>query len=80
MIVQLVRQAVILLNMFPAVDFYIMTRISNLNYNHLKVVFGPYVLVFEDNDPSNTTRSWSMGAIALNPTGNAKGDFYFLSL
>jgi len=37
-------------------------------------------MVFEDNDPSNTTKSRSTGAIALNPTGNAKGDFHFMSL
>ncbi len=33
---------------------------------------------FEDNTPSNTLKSRALGAIALSPTGNAQGDFYFM--
>ncbi len=88
MIVKLVRQAIILLNQFPALDGIskilspkcTMTGKPNLDYNSLKIEFGSYMLVFEDNDPTNPTKSQSMGAIALNPTGNVKGDYHFMSL
>jgi hypothetical protein len=50
------------------------------DYNTLRVEFGSYVQVFEDNDPTNTPRARSLGAIALTPTGNAQGDYHFLSL
>jgi hypothetical protein len=36
--------------------------------------------VFEDNDPTNTIKSRSVGAIALTATGNESGDYYFMSL
>jgi hypothetical protein len=46
----------------------------------MRIEFGSYAQVFEDNTPSNTTRARTLGVIALNPTGNAQGDFYFMSL
>jgi len=87
-IIKLVRQAVKLLNKFPAPDrilamlspFNILTGTPIVNYLHLKIEFGSYVLVFEDNNSSNTTKSCSTGAIALNPTGNSEGDYFFMSL
>ena len=36
--------------------------------------------MFEDHDPTNTLRARTLGAIALTPTGNAQGDYFFLSL
>ena len=39
-----------------------------------------HIAFFEDNNITNTNRSRTTGAIALNPTGNAQGDFYFMSL
>ena len=36
--------------------------------------------VFEDITPSNTLRARSLGAIALTPTGNVQGGYFFLSL
>ena len=50
------------------------------DFNKLRLEFGSYVQVFEDNNPTNTPRARSLGAIALNPTGNAQGDYYFMSL
>jgi hypothetical protein len=50
------------------------------DFNKLTLEFGSYVQVFEDNKPTNTTKARSLGAIALNPTGNAQGDYYFMSL
>ena len=50
------------------------------DYTAMQLEFGTYVQVFEDNDPFNTPRARSMGAIALDPTGNAQGDYNFMSL
>lgn len=46
----------------------------------MSLEFGSYVQLFEDNNPSNTLHSRTLGAIALRPTGNANGDYAFLSL
>jgi len=88
MITELIRRAVMLLNVFPALDGVsktlsprsIMTGKPNLDYNNCKIEFGSYALVFEDNDPTNTTKLHSTRAIALNPTGNTEGDYHFMSL
>ena len=50
------------------------------DFNNMRLEFGTYVQVFEDNSPSNTTKTRSLGAIALNPTGNAQGDYFYMSL
>jgi len=57
-----------------------MTSRPHLNYNNLKVEFGSYTLVYEDNDPSNMTKLHSTGAIALNPNDNIEGDYHFMLL
>jgi len=88
MIQALVYHAAKGLNQFPAKNgisdtlspLTIMTGRSNPDYNDLKLEFGSYVQVFEDNTPSNTTTSRNTGAIVLNPTGNAQGDYFFMSL
>jgi len=79
MIQALVYHAAKSVNQFPAKNgisdtlspLTIMTGRANPNYNDLKLEFGSYVQVFEDNTPSNTTTSRNTGAIVLNPTGNA---------
>jgi len=76
------------LNQFPAQNgisdtlspLTILTGCPNPDYNNLKLEFGSYTQVFEDNNPTNTTASPSMGAIVLHPTGNARGDYFFMSL
>jgi hypothetical protein len=76
------------LNQFPAnngvSDFLspltIMTGRPNPDYNDMRIEFGAYAQVFEDNDPTNTAKARTTGAIALTPTGNAQGGFFFLSL
>jgi len=73
MITELVKRAVMLLNFFPALDGVsstlcpnnIMTSKPNLNYNNYKIEFNLYALVCKDNDPTNTTRPCSTGAITL---------------
>jgi hypothetical protein len=56
----------------------IVTGRGRPNYNTMKLEFGTYVQVYDGT--SNDTKSRTLGAIALNPTGNSSGDFYFLSL
>jgi len=52
---------------------------SNINYNkHCKLEFGTYVQVHEQHNNSIAART--SGAIALHPTGNAQGSYFFLSL
>lgn len=45
---------------------------------HCKLPFGAYVQTHEEHDNSMTTRT--IGAIALRPTGNTQGGYYFLGL
>jgi hypothetical protein len=45
----------------------LVTGLANPDFWHMRLEFGAYAQVFEDNDPSNTIRARSLGAIALNP-------------
>jgi hypothetical protein len=45
---------------------------------HCRIMFGAYAQVHEEHDNSLQTRT--AGAIALRPTGNEQGGFYFMSL
>ena len=88
MIRYMVADAVRCLNQFPWANGVsdtmspagIVTGAGAPDYNCMRIEFGSYAQAFEDNDPSNTLRARSVGAIALIPTGNAQGDYYFLSL
>ena len=88
MITHMVADAVRCLNQFPWKNGVsttmspacILTGAAVPDFNSMRLEFGTYVQVFEDNDPTNTPRARSLGAIALNPTGNAQGDYYFMSL
>ena len=88
MIQHMVTESVRCLNQFPWTNGIsdtvspagIVTGVALPDYHHMALEFGSYVQVFEDNDPTNSTRARSMGAIALGLTGNAHGDYHFLSL
>ena len=79
MVRAIVEKAVRDLNQFPAKDgisnsmspLTIMTGKPFPDYNSLLLEFGTYAHIFEDNDPTNTTKARTTPAIALNPTGNA---------
>ena len=45
---------------------------------HCKLVFGDYIQTHEKHDNSMATRT--IGAIALHPTGNTQGGYFFFSL
>ena len=88
MVVHIVKDAVRCLNQFlwshgvsdTMSPDTIITGAPPPDYNNLRLEFGSYVQVFEEEEPSNTLRARSTGAIALTPTGNASGDYYFMSL
>jgi Zinc knuckle len=88
MIKGIVRFAVRSLNQFPAEDGVsdhlsptsIVTGLPPPDYNQMKLEFGQYTTVFEDNNPTNTNAPRIVDAIALHHTGNAQGDYYFMSL
>jgi len=86
MVIEMVTSSVFWLNMFPVNDGISMTMsprtiITGLraDYNkHCRIKFGAYVQTHEEHDNSMITRT--TGAIALRPTGNAQGGYYFYSL
>jgi hypothetical protein len=52
---------------------------SSIDYNrHCQLEFGAYVQTHEDHDNTMSTRT--VGGIALRPTGNDQGGYYFFSL
>jgi len=81
MVRELVFNSAKALNQFPAQNgisdtlspLTILTGCLNPDYNDLKLEFGSYVQVFEDNNPANTTASQNTGEIALNPLGMPEG-------
>jgi hypothetical protein len=56
----------------------IVTGRGKPDFRTMTLEFGTYVQVYDGT--SNDTKSRTLGAIALNPTGNSSGDFYFMSL
>jgi hypothetical protein len=85
-IIEMVYHSVFWLNMFPATDGISKTMsprsiIAGLKldyHKHCQLEFGTYVQVHEEHDNSMATRT--TGAIALRPTGNDQGGYYFFSL
>jgi hypothetical protein len=86
MIVELVHSSNFWLNMFPANDGVsavqsprrILTGQTGDYALHCQLEFGEYAQVHESQDNSMLTRT--TGAIALRPTGNIQGGYYFMSL
>ncbi len=86
MIVELVHLSVFWLNTFPAGDGVSDTLSSRaiiigskVDFNkHCKIEFGAYAQTREEHDNSMATRT--TGVIALRPTGNDQGGYYFMSL
>jgi hypothetical protein len=88
MIIHMTADVVRCLNQFPwkygisetLSPSAIVTGAATPDYSAMRVEFGSYVQVFDDHDPINTPRARTLGAIALNPTGNFQGDYFFMSL
>ena len=52
-----------------------------LNYNiHFKLPFGDYAQVHENEEPRNSNKERTLGAISLGPIDNAQGGWKFMSL
>ena len=47
---------------------------------HLDLEFGEYCQVHEENNPKNSDKARTLGAICLGPTGNEQGGYKFMSL
>ena len=86
MVIELAKFVVFWLNSFPhpggiSQDLsprYLVTG-EQIDYNkHCKYEFGQYVQCHEPHN--NTMQARTIGAIALRPTGNRQGSYYFLSL
>ena len=86
MLIEMAKFAVFWLNSFPHPLGISQTESprrlvtgENIDYNkHCRYEFGQYVQCHEQHD--NTMAPRTVGAIALRPTGNRQGSYYFLSL
>ena len=59
----------------------LITGLPNMDYEELmKLEFGVYAQVHQENNIINTNQPRSVGAIALYPSGNAQKTWYFMSL
>jgi hypothetical protein len=86
MVIEMVKAAVFWLNSFP-IDNGVSNHMSprtivtghKVDYaKHCQYEFGEYVQVHEEHDNSMSART--VGALAMRPTGNAQGNWYFMSL
>jgi hypothetical protein len=86
MLVEMVQASGFWLNTFPP-DDNVSDTLSprnlivgrKIDFNkHCHIEYGTYAQVHEDHD--NTMDTHTVGAIALRPTGNAQGGYFFFSL
>jgi len=86
MIKEMVVASVFWLGMFPSLDGIadtlspraLMTGLTLDYTKHCWLEFGSYVQTHEDHN--NSMQSRTTGVIALRPTGNRQGGYYFMSL
>jgi hypothetical protein len=86
MVVEMIYASVFWLNCFPNANGIsrnmsprAMVTGQGIDYDkHCRLEFGSYVQTHEQHDNSMAPRT--TGAIALRPTGNAQGGYYFMSL
>jgi Zinc knuckle len=86
MVIEMAKSSVFWLNAFPNVQGVsqvlsprtIITG-QTVDFNHhCKHQFGEYVQTHEEHD--NSMQARTIGALAMRPTGNAQGSFYYFSL
>jgi hypothetical protein len=85
-LVEMAQASVFWLNNFPPTDGisdtmsprYIVVGFNDDYANHCKLEFGAYAQVHEDHE--NTIFTQTTGALALQPSGNEQGGYYFTSL
>ena len=86
LVIEMVYAAIFWLNAFPhrlgiSQDYSPRTIVTGLSIDyklHCRAEFGEYVQTHEEHDNSMQTRT--VGALALRPTGNRQGSFYFYNL
>jgi len=86
LIVEIIYNTVFWLNCFPhknrihpTLSPRTIVKGTTINYvKHCRVAFGTYVQVHEQHN--NSMASCTSGAIALRPSGNAQGSYFFLNL
>ena len=86
LIKEMVTTCIFWLNMFPphdGVSLMLSSRVLmagfTLDYHqHCQLEIGAYIQTIEEHD--NSMQSQTAGAIALCPTGNHQGGYYFMSL
>ena len=86
LVVEMAKASVFWLNGVPPKDYFggnlsprTMVTGQKLDYKrHCRYQFGEYVQTHEQHDNSMDPRT--VGALALRPTGNAQGSFYFMSI
>jgi hypothetical protein len=86
MIIEMVSSTIFWLNALPTCNGISSTLSprtivtgANIDFNrHCQLEFGEYAQVDEEHD--NSMSSHTTGAIALHPTGNSQGGYYFYSL
>ena len=86
MVTELVAMATRCLNGFPKEDgvsehmspHSIITGRARMDYNKIPLEFGSYIQLLDRS--VNTIQSRTIGAIALNPTGDENGTYCFMSL
>ena len=49
-------------------------------HKHCKLSFGSYVQTHEENNPTNSMQSRTLGAITLGPDTTGRGGYYFMNL
>ena len=88
MVKELTKHGIQCLNQFPWKNGVsqemspnsIVTGKPTPDYNNMRIEFGAYAQVFEDNDPTNRNKSSLVGAITLTDTGNNSGKYYLCLL
>ena len=86
LVIEMAKASVFWLNGLPPRDYFgnnlsprtIVTGQKLDNKRHCRYQFGEYVQTHEQHDNSMDPRT--VGALALRPTGNAQGSFYFMSI
>ena len=86
LVTEMAKNAVFWLNAFPQQNGIggghsprAIVVVTGIDFTrHCKYQFGEYVQTHEEHD--NTKAMQKIGALALRPTGNAQGSFYFFSL
>ena len=88
MVIEMIKSSTFWLNAFPpkggisdTVSPHELLTGIKIDYNkHCKLQFGSYIQTHEENNPTNSMDSRTIGAIALGPSSNLQGGYKFMNL